>query len=138
MRWASTSVSVCDWKSMAFLFELRAERQIIFDDAVVHKHQAPACVEMRMSVLVGHAAMSSPARMTDTEMAVRRICRDDLGQIGDASDGLSHFDASAVERGDACGIVAAIFETPQAIEQDRNCLCPADVTNNAAHRNFES
>ena len=67
-------------ENMAFLFELGPEREVVFDDAVVHKHEAPAVVEMRMSVLVGDAAMGGPARMTDAKLAVRRTCRDDLRQ----------------------------------------------------------
>ena len=101
MRCASTSVSVWDWKTWPFFIELRPKRGVVFDDAVVDEHEAPALVEMRVRILIGHAAMRRPARVRDADIAVRRICRDDLREIGDASDALAHFDASAVENGDA-------------------------------------
>ena len=65
-------------KDMALFLELSPKRGVVFDDAVVHEHEAPALVKMRMRILVGHASMSRPARVTDAEISVRRICRDDL------------------------------------------------------------
>ncbi len=123
---------------MTLLRELRAERQVVFYHSIMDEDEAPALIEMRMGILVGDAAVRRPASMTDPQMAMRGTCRDDLCQIRDAPDGLPDFDASAVEGGDACGVVAAVFKPAQSVQENRNCICPADVTNNAAHRNFES
>ncbi len=65
-------------KNMALLLELSPKRGVVLDHTVVHKHKAPALVKMRVGILVGHASMSRPAGMTDAEIAVRRIRRDDL------------------------------------------------------------
>ena len=94
---------------MALFFELRPKRKVVFDDAVMDKHKAAALVEMRVGVLVGHAAMGRPTGMTDAEIPVRRMCRNDFRKVGDSPDGLTHFEASAIESGDARRIVSAIF-----------------------------
>ena len=121
-------------ENMASFFELRPKRQVVFDHAIVHEDEAPALVEVGMRILVGYAAVRRPARMADSEMAMRRTVRNDLCQIGDASDGLPHFDASAIDGGNARRIIAAVFQAPQAVQEDRNRVCPADITNDAAHR----
>ena len=121
-------------KNMALLFKLRPKRKVVFDDAVMDQHQAPALVKMGVGVLVGHAAMGRPTGMADAQIPVRGTCRNDFRKVGDPSDGLPHFEASSVKSGDARRIIAAIFETTQTIEQDRNGVCPADITNDAAHR----
>ena len=59
-------------EDMTLLVELCAERQVVFDDAIVDEHEAPALVEMRVGILVGDAAVRRPAGMTDAQMAMRR------------------------------------------------------------------
>ena len=72
---------------------------------------------MRMSVLVGDATMGSPARVTNAKLALRRICRDDLAPgTCNTPDSLANLDASAVDRGQTCRIVPAVFEAPQTIQ----------------------
>ena len=71
---------------------------------------------MRVGVLVGDATMGSPAGMTDAKLALRRTCRDDLDQIRNTPDSFANLDASAVDRGQTCRIVPAVFKTPQTIQ----------------------
>ena len=45
---------------------------------------------------------------------------------------------SAADHGDAGGVIAAIFEAPQAIQDQGNNFLRADVTDNSAHRLISS
>ena len=93
-----------------------------------------ACVEMRMRVMVGDFAMSGPASMTDARSSGRRLFRHELRQIGDASRAFAGFDMVAVHNRHAGGVVAAIFEAAQTIEQDGRSLRSSDIANNSAHK----
>ena len=67
-------------KDVAPFLELSPQRKIVFDDAIVHEDEPATLVKMRMRVLVGHAPVSRPARVTDAQISVRWICRDHLGK----------------------------------------------------------
>ena len=60
-------------ESVALRRQLALQRQVIFDDAVMHDHNAPGAVAMRMRVLLGGPAVRRPARVAD---AVRPVHRD--------------------------------------------------------------
>ena len=56
-------------KNIAFLFQQRAQREMILDDAVVYDGEAPGRVGVRVRVLVGRAAVRRPARVADAYAA---------------------------------------------------------------------
>src|SRR5690348_8570196 len=82
--------------------------------------------------LVGRA-MRRPARMSDADLAADRLSRQPLDQLIELALGAPPLDAPIDQRGDAGRIIAAIFEAPQAVDQERRHLALADHANNAAH-----
>ena len=119
-------------KDVPFL-KLSPQRKIVFDDAIVDEDEPATLVKMRMRVLVGHAPVSRPARVTDAQISVRWICRDHLGKVGDAPNRLPHFNASSVKSRDACRIVAPVLKAFEAVKKDRDRISISDIANYPAH-----
>ena len=113
------------------LFEPFAQFAKILDDAVVDHGDAIGGVRMR--VVLGRLAVGGPAGVPDADMAVERFGIEALFQVFQLALGAAAREAVAFQRGDACGIVAAIFKPLEQIDQllrDRSTSQNAD---NAAH-----
>jgi hypothetical protein len=118
--------------------ELVLEREIVFDDAVVDDDDAAGAVAMGMGVLFGGAAVRGPAGVADAEGAVERMLAQNLFEIGELAGSAAQFKRGLrrAADGDACRVIAAIFEPAQPLNDDRDhLLFPyiADVTDDAAH-----
>ena len=59
--------------------------------------------------------------------------RNELGQRSDPTGALARLDMIAINDGDAGGIVAAIFELAQPLDEDGDDLFRSDVANDSAH-----
>src|SRR5437879_3717625 len=117
----------------AFALQLFAQRRIIFDHAVVHKRDFSALVKVRMRVFVGHFSMSSPARVADAVLPRGRFLGHQFGKVRDPSGTLARLDLLPVYDGNAGGIVAAIFEAAQAVQEYGGSFCAADISDNSTH-----
>ena len=92
---------------------------------------------VRMGVGLGRAAMRGPARMADADMALERGLIEEFAQIIEFADGAADFKmATRVERGNAGGVVTAVFEPAQSTEQDRGDLARADIADYSTHERF--
>ena len=120
---------------VAFLDELLLQADVVLHDAVVDDDDLSGAVTMRMRVLLGRTSVRGPAGVADAVGAIERLQPDDLFQIAQLALSAAHLQAVSVAAdGDAGGVIAAIFEAAQAINDDRyNSLVP-DVSNNPAHR----
>ena len=99
----------------AVLFELLAQFAVILDDAVMHHRHLLG--GMRMRVILGRPAMCRPAGVTDADGAGERLLEQALFQIFQFAFGAAARELPALERGDARGVIAAIFEPLQRIDQ---------------------
>ena len=102
-----------------------AQLDVVLDDAVEHDVDSFVAVSVRMRVRLGHAAMRSPAGVSDPgrrlvtvgadarehECAIRdgRAERD---EVADRAYGLSV--TGLVQQGDAGGVIAAVLELLQS------------------------
>ena len=108
--------------------------QIVLDDAVVHHHDVAVAIAMRMRVLFGGPAVRRPARVADAVGAVDRVQPDGVFQVAQLARGAPHRQVMvAVQDRDAGRIVAAIFQAPQAVQNDRDRLPVPDVADNSTH-----
>ncbi|MGY4337588.1 hypothetical protein ACVWW3_002494 [Bradyrhizobium sp. LM2.9] len=110
----------------AVLLEFLAQLAKILDDAVVD--DSDALGRMRMGVVHGRLAVGGPAGMTDAGRALQRPRFEPLLQILQLALGAAALEVFAFERGDARGIVAAIFKTFERIHQ---LLCNRFAPENA-------
>ena len=120
-------------ESMALADQFITQRGVIFDHPVVADREAAAFVEVWMRVLIRHAAVRRPARVRDARVARERRLLQQRGEICDAARALARLDVATGERGDARGVVAAVFKPAEAVEEDWDCWILADVADDAAH-----
>ncbi len=114
-------------------FALQVE--IVFDDAVVDHDNAARAVAMGMRVLFRGSAMRGPAGMADAEGSLQRMFVENIFQIGQLAGGAAHLEDGRIRAAhcDACRVVAAVFEAPQPLNNDRDNLLRTDIPNNSAH-----
>src|SRR5208337_5695629 len=114
--------------------QLFLEREIVFDNAVVHHHNLAGAVAMGMGVFFSGAAMRGPAGVSDAVGAVERLEADDFFQIAQLAFGAADLQAFAVSGyRDSGGVVAAILQLSEALNDDGDDLLLAHISDNAAH-----
>ena len=115
--------------------EFALQIEIVLDDAVVDDDDAAGAVAMGMGILFRGAAMRGPAGVADAEGAVERMLAQNLFQVGELARRAAHLERGAgwAAHGDARRVVAAVFQAPQPLDDDRNYFLWTDITDNAAH-----
>ena len=115
----------------ALLFQHLAQLAKILDDAVMHHHDAVGGVRMR--VVLGRLAVGSPAGVADAGMARERLGFQPRFEIPQLAFGAAALQMVAFQRGDACGIVAAIFQAFERIHDLLRDRTASQNSDNAAH-----
>ena len=121
--------------------QLGAQFLVVLDDAVVDQRDAPGAAvgrprpagEMRMRVVLSRPAVRGPARVRDAGAALDAVAGDQRLQFGHPSGAAAAAQAAALVDRHAAGVVAAVFEAPQALDQDGNDVACADGADDAAH-----
>ena len=88
---------------------------------------------MRMRVVLGRPAVRRPAGVADADRAGERLEPELLLEILELALGAAPRQLAVFERGDARGIVAAIFQALERIDELRRRRFSADDSDNAAH-----
>jgi hypothetical protein len=115
----------------AFLLQLLAQFAEILDDAVVDDCEPVGGVGMR--VAFGRPAVGRPAGMSDSGMPVERLGLQPLLEVFQFAFGAAARQTVAFQRGDACGIIAAIFQAFERIHQLLRDRSASENADNAAH-----
>ena len=117
--------------------QLLPQAAVVLDDAVLHHRQPAAAIEVGVGVALLGLAVGGPAGVAD---AAQPRCPTLLiagGEVHQLALGLEAVEAAAggirCHGGDAGGVIAAIFELPQSIEQLGCRLARTDQGNDAAH-----
>ncbi len=95
-----------------------AEHLVVFDDPVVDQGEAARLVEVRVGVFIDGPAVRGPARVADADAARRGLFLEQIGEGLDASGAFAALELAAVDGRDPGGVVAAVFQPPQPVEQD--------------------
>ncbi len=111
--------------------ELAPQLQVVFDDAVVHDRDGAGNV--RVCVDLRRAAVRGPPGVPDSNRAREALLRERFLEVAELADRADNLDAVVRMNGEAGRIVAAVFEPPKPVEQDRRRLAVTDVTNDSAH-----
>ncbi len=121
-------------EDVAPLLEAVAQLLEVLDDAVVdHRHVAGA-IDVRVSVEIVRPPMGGPARVGEADRRRRRDVEQrgpEVGQLAGAL--LDEHVALAGHQRDARGVVAAVLEAAQALEQDGTGVARADVAHDSTH-----
>ena len=107
---------------VAELLQLALQVEVVLDDAVVHDDDLAAAVLVGMRVLFGRAAVRGPARVPHAVDALQRIGLDRLLEIRELARAAAPLDLAVAHDGHAGRVVAAVFEPPQAVDQNRHDL----------------
>ncbi len=119
---------------VAFLDQLLLQGEIVLDDAVVHDDNFAGAVAVGMRVFFGGTSVSGPARMSNAVGAVERLQADGFFQVAQLALGAAQLQPVPVAGDrDAGGIVAAILQPPQPLNNDGDDTLLTDVADNAAH-----
>ena len=113
--------------------EARLELEVVLDDAVVDDHDAAGAVLVRVSVLLGGAAVGGPAGVPDAPVAVERLRGEARRQVAELARGAAALEAAVLHDGDAGRVVPAILQPAQAVQDHGDRVPPAHVSDDAAH-----
>ena len=94
--------------------ELILQHTEVLDDAVVHHDHVTH--GMRMRIGLRHAAMGGPARVTDARRSSQWLARQQARKVLELADSPTSLDTIMRERRHACGIIAAVFQPPQRLD----------------------
>ena len=124
---------------VAFFDELALQRNVVLDNPVVHDHDSSGAVAMRVGVLFRGTAMCGPAGMTDAVGAIERLEPDHLFQIAQLALSPANLQPFAIAaHRDSGGIIAAILQPSEALDDDRYDPLLANVSHYAAHTDAPS
>jgi hypothetical protein len=93
MTWAMISVSVSETKRWPFGDQLGLEREVVFDDAVVHDDEGAGAVAVGVGVLFGGAAVGGPAGVADAEGALDGAGGDDGFEVAQLAGGAAQLES---------------------------------------------
>ncbi len=117
--------------------ELGTQRCEILDDAVVHNGDAAGGVGVRVGVAVIRRAVGGPAGMPHAgaarERAGRQFAGNELVEVLDAAGLLGDLQLTVADDRDAGGVVAAVFQASQALDDHIQGGAGSDVSDDAAH-----
>src|SRR5208282_5073429 len=88
---------------------------------------------VRMRVVLGRPAVRRPAGVTDADRSRQRLARELQFQILEFALRTPSRQGAVLKRGDAGGIVAAVFEALERVDELRCNRLSADDSDNAAH-----
>ena len=128
----SVSVSVTNlWPSA---IRLLLQVDVIFDDAVVHDDDFAGAIAMRMRVFFGGAPVRGPARVADAVDSIERSGANRLFEIAQLAGRAPDLELAVVANDrDSGGIISAIFQALEAVEDEGHNTLRADVADDAAH-----
>ena len=89
---------------------------------------------MGVGVFFGGAAVGGPAGVADAVGSLDGILGEDFGEVAELAGGSAELKrVTTAGYGDACGVIAAVFEAGEALHDDRDAGLGADVTDDSTH-----
>jgi len=113
--------------------ELLPQTGVILHDAVVDYRHQSFTVGLRVGVGLGGSAVRRPPRVTDTGRPVEGFVIRLLLEVLELTGGAQDLDLVGAQHRHAGGVIPAVLEATQPVEQHRHHLVRAHVTDDAAH-----
>src|ERR1700693_6317627 len=97
-------------------------------------HELSAAIAMWVSIFFGRPSVRRPACMPNAVGTFDRGFGDGFFQVAELACGATDLQLAVLgDHGYAGRVVAAVFQFPQALDDDRNNFFRPDITDNAAH-----
>src|SRR3989442_15978263 len=120
---------------MVFLPQGVLQLEIVFYDAVMDDDHSASAIAMRVGIFFGRTAVRGPTRVAHAVRAIDRISLQDVFKIAQLALGPANLQLVIfVNRGNAGGVVAAIFKLAQTLDDQRHDLFVSDVSDYSTHR----
>ena len=115
--------------------ELGLQLGEVLDDAVVDDGELVIIGQVRVGIRVGRAAVGGPTGVADARRAVRHgVGFQIIAQDGELARALAHVHvARVIDDGDPGGVVAAVFQTRETLEEDLLAGASSDISDDSAH-----
>src|SRR5690606_14636850 len=118
---------------VAGALERGAQLVVVLDDAVVDDRE-PVARDVRVRVALARRAVRRPAGMRDAELAFERMLRECLVEHLHLADRAHPLELLLrVEHREARRVIAAVFEPPQALDQDGYDIALGDGSDDSTH-----
>ena len=108
------------------------QRQIVFNDAVMHDHHSPDLV--RVSIGYGWFTVSGSAGMPYADSSVQRLFFQEPFKIHQFPGTAPNFYIAIIHGTDSGGIIASIFQHFQPAHDNRCSVLMSHITDNSAHK----
>ncbi len=119
---------------VAALGQLLPQLDVVLDDPVEHDREPVGLAAgERMRVPLGHAAVRRPARVAEPVVRVGAVRAGRLDEVAEVADGADVVERVVLAQRDPGGVVAAVLEPAQSLEQKRLRLARPDVSDDSAH-----
>jgi hypothetical protein len=102
--------------------ELLTKSLVVFDDPIVNEVKTAGTVRVGVRVFTRHCAMSRPAGVTDADLTRNGIFFDLISQVGNTANGFSDINTPWLKQCHASGVVSAVFQAAQAIEENKESV----------------
>jgi hypothetical protein len=100
----------------------------------MNDHNPASAIAMRMGILFSGTSVGGPARVAHAVEAIDRGETDGFFKISQLAWCAAQFElAPGIHDGNARGIVSAILQAAKPIEDERDHLLRADISDNSAH-----
>ena len=109
------------------------DREVIFQNAVVDHHEGAAAVGVRVGVLLGGAAVGGPARVPEPHAPLHRLLPQDRLELLDAPGAPPDLQPLRPQHGHAGGVIAAVLEPLEPVQDDADGAPLPDVADDPAH-----
>src|SRR5260370_1842768 len=121
-------------KAMSLFSQLLLERDVILDDPVVHYDDFSGAIAMRMRVLFRRTTVRGPTGVADSVSPIQRLQPNNFFQVAQFTLGLPNLQTVAIAAyRNPRGVIPAVFQTPQTLDNDRDNPLLADVSHDSAH-----
>ena len=118
------------------LFEELTNGPVILDDTIVNDRNTVARIQMGVSIFLAGPAVGCPTRVSPPDMPAHgRGCKRRL-ETNHLPDRPAEMQLSLINGDNSRGIVAAVFQTLESVQQDRLSIPFADISNDSAHRRW--
>ena len=107
---------------------------IILNNAVMHHHNLSRAIPVWMGILLGRMSMRGPAGMPDSIRSIQRVFPNHFFKVAELACRAANLQAVPIPGdGNSRGVVTAILQALQTIQDDWRRVLAPDVSNNAAH-----
>ena len=124
----------CEHRALGGKFFAQLEE--VLHDAVMHHYKFSIGAGVRVRVAGVRLAVRGPARMPDAHVALYRSAVDQLRQFIELARVFADLDMAVGKHRQPGRVIAAVFQPPQAVEDNRGCVLFADVSYDSTHDQF--